>query len=266
MSTEIAPVEQSVALFDLTEAAISQLSEKYYDLTIDGIDDKEGFDLVHKGRMHIRDLRVQVKKTHKELKAPVLQHGRMIDAAMKKIMLLLLPVYQRLEETEMKITDEKERLKRIEAEKKAAELQRRIAAMKAVDWIATVDTIEPMTDEEFLAAWTIAKKSYDTRKAAEAQQAADMAAKEADLRRRERDLVEAEERLFPKKEEELPVEAAKNPESTDFRMTERLKLQAFITAFSALDIPEMKSTDVNVTIEEAVQEFLKRLRLISETL
>ena len=90
MSTEIAPVEQSVALFDLTEAAISQLSEKYYDLTIDGIDDKEGFDLVHKGRMHIRDLRVQVKKTHKELKAPVLQHGRLIDAAMKKIMLLLL--------------------------------------------------------------------------------------------------------------------------------------------------------------------------------
>ena len=158
MTTTLAEQDTQVALFDISEAAISELSEKYYDLKIAGIDDKLGFDAVHKARMHIKDLRTQVTKKHRQLKAPVLERGRAIDTEAKRIKLLLLPVYQRLESEEFAVIKEKERLALIAEEKKAAELKRRLAAMAAVEWMAPVNTIESMTDEEFVAAWRIAKK------------------------------------------------------------------------------------------------------------
>ena len=241
--TQVAVVDSSekaiAAFFDISEAAISELSEKYYDLKIAGIDDNEGFDAVHKARMHVKDLRTQVDKKHRELKAPVLERGRAIDAEKKRIKLLLLPVYQRLESTEMEIVNEKDRLKRVEAEKKAAELKRRIAAMQAVEWIAPVDVIEPMTDAEFLAAWTIAKKAYDTRKATESQQAAELAAKEADLQRRERELKEAEAKLFPNKET-----APESPEPCISKeLTDREKLEVYMDAIASIPQPQFVSAN-----------------------
>jgi hypothetical protein len=266
VTTALAEQDTQVANFDISEAAISELSEKYYDLSISGIDDKAGFDAVHKARMHIKDLRTQVTKKHRLLKAPVLERGRAIDAEAKRIKLLLLPVYQRLETEEFAVIKERERLAMIAAEKKAAELRRRFAAMHAVEWVAPVDTIEPMTDEEFLAAWTIAKKAYDTKKAAEAKQAADLAAKQADLDRRERELKDAEERLFPKTAASPPDQPAINASDPNAskqiepaKTTDREMVEAYAYAVSGIPLPGLSDASLDQRLFQITKTFIDSL-------
>lgn len=273
MTNTLAEQDNQVAIFDISEAAISELSEKYYDLTIAGIDDKAGFDAVHKARMHIKDLRTQVTKKHRLLKAPVLERGRAIDAEAKRIKLLLLPVYQRLETEEFAVIKERERLALIAAEKKAAELRRRFAAMQAVEWIAPVNTIEPMTDEEFLAAWTIAKKAYDTKKAAEAKQAADLAAKQAELDRRERELKEAEEQLFPKTAEASPSKAPVDssdpivPKQTEpAETTDGEKVRAYANVVSEIPLPGLSDRSLDQRLYQITKTLIDSLNQLSTEL
>ena len=110
--------------FNLAETTIATLGEKYLSLTIDGLDDIEGYAAVHRARMDIRDHRVAIEKTRKQLKADALEYGRQIDKEARRLTLLIEPIEAHLQREEWAINDEKKRIKeearqRLEAEAQA---------------------------------------------------------------------------------------------------------------------------------------------------
>jgi chemotaxis protein histidine kinase CheA len=107
---------------------IQCLESQYLQLTINGLDDKAGYDQVHKARMDMRDLRVKIEKKRKELKEDSLSYGRAIDAEAKRINAMIEPIETYLANQEQAIDTEKERIRRAKEEKRQAVLRAQIEA------------------------------------------------------------------------------------------------------------------------------------------
>lgn len=97
--------------FNVTDAVIAAMSQEYSNLTISGIEDKDGYKKVHDARMIVSRKRIDVEKKRKELKEESLKFGRAVDAEAKRITAMLKPIEEHLIEEEEKINAEKERIK-----------------------------------------------------------------------------------------------------------------------------------------------------------
>lgn len=156
-------------------AAVDQVIEKlkpYQELTIAGVEDKEGLKRVHAARIEVRDVRVNLEKSRKELKASALEFGRRVDAEAKRIRLMLEPIEQHLIDQEEAILSEKKRLYEIEQQKKLAKLNDRLDKLGSIGVMENPITIEAMSDEEFdtfLAGKTEEFEATQARIAAEAE-------------------------------------------------------------------------------------------------
>lgn len=105
----------------VTNEAIAELSKKYMVLKINGIEDKSGYETVHKARMDVKNRRVAVEHKRKELKEDALRFGKAVDAEANRIKALLEPIESHLEAEQTAIDQEK---KKIEAEKTRIEQER----------------------------------------------------------------------------------------------------------------------------------------------
>ena len=121
-----ATLGREIQKFNVTDAAIADLSTRYMVLKINGLDDKDGFAMVHKARMDVKERRIAVEKTRKELKEDALRYGQAIDKEAKRITALLEPIENHLAEEEGKIQAEKDRIKAEADAKEAARIQSRI--------------------------------------------------------------------------------------------------------------------------------------------
>lgn len=121
----------SIATFNMTDAKLSELRERYSELP--DIADKNGYEFVRKGIKTTRELRVVVESRRKELKAGALKYGRLVDSTAKQIMEKLYeietPMTTLKVEHDQKIEDEKEAKKRAEQERKD-KIIARIAAIR----------------------------------------------------------------------------------------------------------------------------------------
>lgn len=82
--------------FSVSDAAIAQLAAEYMPLKIIDINDAAGFKRVHDARMNVKEKRVLVEKTRKELKADALEFGRKVDGEAKRLTSLLEPIESHL--------------------------------------------------------------------------------------------------------------------------------------------------------------------------
>lgn len=109
--------EMAVVKFDITEAEISELRVKYMELTIKGMDDKLGFDAVHRARIDIKGRRVFVEKTGKAFREKAIKYQKDVITEEKRIIGLLAPIEDYLSDQENRVTEEVARIK-AEAEAK----------------------------------------------------------------------------------------------------------------------------------------------------
>jgi uncharacterized FlgJ-related protein len=112
---------QQLVKFNVTDAAIAQMAERYMKLTINGLEDTEGFKAVHVARMDVKGRRIEVEKTRKSLKEEALRFGKLVDGEAKRITALIAPIEEHLQSEEDKIQAEKDRIKAEEIEKAKAE-------------------------------------------------------------------------------------------------------------------------------------------------
>lgn len=116
-ATELFPVK-----FDVSTAVLSEI-QKYTALKIQSLDDREGYKAVHEARMTVKNLRVQIEKRRKELKADALEYGRRVDSEAKKYFDQIEPVESHLQAEEKRVDDEKERIRRAAEEAEKAKFQ-----------------------------------------------------------------------------------------------------------------------------------------------
>ena len=114
-------IEFEIQKFNVADATIAELKEKFKDLEISGIDDKKGMKAVNEAIGIVRTLRTGVEAKRKDLKNFYLATGKGIDAEAKRITELLVDVENPLKEKKQAIDDE---IKRIEEEKAELEQKR----------------------------------------------------------------------------------------------------------------------------------------------
>ena len=140
-------IENAVAKFNLTDATISELAEKYGNAVIEGLDDKDGYRFVKEGEASLRGYRVQVEKTRKGLKAEALTYGRVVDAEAKRITALLTPLEWELKRKRSEIDQAKLKAK-LEAERLAS-LPDRLADLGLLGVEMSDEAVLAMDDNVF---------------------------------------------------------------------------------------------------------------------
>lgn len=197
-----------LAAFRQQDVAIQALADKYLPLKINGLEDRDGFKLVHEARMIVKGKRVDVEKKRVELKADALAYGRAVDSEAKRLTELLEPIESHLEAEESAVTQERERIKREAEEKRQAITQDRVDRLAACGVVANVQQVAALTPEQFADALEDARKIKAERDAAaEAQRKAD--AESAEQRRQQEAALAAEREALAKIKREQDAEAAR---------------------------------------------------------
>jgi len=168
------------------------LKNQYCLLTIQGLADKEGYELVHKARMNVRDLRVKIEKKRKELKADSIAYGNAVDGEAKRINALIEPIDTYLADQEQAIDAEKERIRKAKEEERMAEIRAQIAAEETKKLEAETARLEEARKAQEEAQRLMAEK--------QAEFQAMVKAKEEELRQKEIK-IEAEKIASQKMEE-----------------------------------------------------------------
>jgi colicin import membrane protein len=156
--------------FEVTDAAIAAMSKEFMALTIQGLDDREGYKRVKESRIFVKSKRVAVEKTRKELKEESLNFGRMVDAEAKRIFALLEPIESHLEAQETAIDKEKERIKAEEEAKAQAAINARVAILAGYGRQGDLMTVAMMPPDQFEAEVVKAKVEFEAEQARKAEE------------------------------------------------------------------------------------------------
>jgi len=148
--------------FSVTDAAIAEMKNSYMGLTVAGLDDKEGFDAVHEGRMVVKNHRVAVIKHAKELNTDALAYQRKVNGEKNRIIGLLEPIEAHLQAEEDKVTKEKERIRAEEEAKERERIQGRVDALGKYGCILPFFDVAGMSNGQFDSRLIIAKHDYET--------------------------------------------------------------------------------------------------------
>lgn len=165
MSTELVK-------FNVTDAALAELGEKYKGVRFD-VQTKDGMKAAIAGRAELRTIRVDIEKTRVELKAPLLETGRLIDAEAKRITVQLSaledPIDKQIKAEEKRFEEEKRAAERAEAERIAREERELMEAEKkrVADERAELDRQRAALEEQQRAA---AERDRKAREALETQE------------------------------------------------------------------------------------------------
>jgi hypothetical protein len=209
--------------FSVADNQIAIASERYMALTINGVDDKEGYKLVHAAHMEVKGMRTDVEKTRKELKADALAWGKKVDGEAKRLKAGLEPIETHLKAEKDAVEAEKARILQ-------EKVDGRIAKFSAVGAMSPpANIIGDWSDEDFESALAVATEHYELKKAEEARrlQAEADAKAEAERVRLEEEERQAEQRIQMAKERaELDAMREEQKEQNRVHQAEMTKLQA----------------------------------------
>ncbi len=119
-------IETQLKKFNMTDSVINELKQKYTILTINGIDDTDGYKTVHESRMIVKNYRIDIEKRRKELTEDALKYQRAINSEAKRITSLLTEIECYLENEQKTIYHEKLRIKNEKEQKELMKIQIRI--------------------------------------------------------------------------------------------------------------------------------------------
>lgn len=118
-------INSQLKKYNVTDAAIADIKQRYGELAVHGPDDKAGYDAVKAAIADVRSIRTGIEKKRKELKDLALRYGRAVDDEAKRLTSEVSQIEERLK-IEKERTD-----KEIEDKKNAAMLLRTQALIDA---------------------------------------------------------------------------------------------------------------------------------------
>jgi hypothetical protein len=276
-TAELTPQTQAALVrseFRKQDAVIAELREKCTGMTVA----KDGFKTVKAARIEVKNLRCSVENLRKDLKADVLERGKIIDEEAKRLTSLLKPIEDALSKEEEAEEARKAAEARAKVEAEERRLQIRIDALTAINVTPDVKALKTMDEDEYFAFRDEKLADYFQRKAAEETakaeaariaaeaEAARLAQIEADRIERERlaalhaeEMARQSEELRIREaelaEERKQIEAQRAVEEAERRERERIE-QERIAAERA--ILEAERAELARQQEEARKEAVRR--------
>lgn len=125
-------IKTEIARFNVADAAIDEMKNRFMSLTINGVDDREGYKAVRESRLLVKGKRIEVERIRKSIKEDSLKFGRAVDGEAKRITALLEPIEDHLEKQEKAIDEEKEHIKAEQERLEHEKVQGRMAILMSL--------------------------------------------------------------------------------------------------------------------------------------
>lgn len=150
MTTELLTPEATAASlirfqFRKQDEVIADIKERCTGMTVA----KDGFKTVKAARIEVKNLRCSVENLRKELKADVIERGKIIDEEATRLKALLIPIEADLEKEELAEEARKAAAARAKVEAEEKKLQDRIDQIAALGTMPDLKTVKAMDDEFF---------------------------------------------------------------------------------------------------------------------
>ena len=149
-TAELTPQTQAAMVrseFRKQDAVIAELKEKCTGMTVA----KDGYKTVKAARIEVKNLRCSVENLRKDLKADVIERGKIIDEEATRLKNLLTPIEKALEAEEEAEEARKAAEARAKVEAEERRLQARIDNMIQIGVTPDIVRLKAMSGDEFLA-------------------------------------------------------------------------------------------------------------------
>ena len=198
----------NIEQFNPKKADIIALTEKFKDLEIQGIDDKQGYQAVHQARIELKNSRVAISKQGKNLRDGAIKFQREVIKVEKELVALIEPTETSLANKQKLIDEEKEQQKRIQLIPERREKLKEIDYKIDDTFLITMDNIQ---FQEFFN-----------------QQKEDYLFKQAEKIRIEQEKIDAEQLKIKQQQqnEKIRVQAQKEAQKQAIKDIEIAKLKA----------------------------------------
>jgi hypothetical protein len=258
LQTKDSPFAISPIEFEATKDELRALVAGFAELTVAGVNDKEGIAAAREARIKLKNLRTSIEKRRKELKADSLEYGKRVDGVAKELTAIIEPEEKRLEHEESIVKREQERLAKLAEEQRRAKIQARLRDLQLCGKSYLESDIADLSDEDF--AELLKAEQADKQRRDEESAEAERKRKEAE----EANRLEREKLAKEKGELERKQAAA---EERLKRMQARMELLAqagFVHQYTGDQLADMLPTDWEEVLETARQQKAKRDRKAAE--
>jgi len=147
-------ITSQLTKFEFKKEELQVLAKEYSLLTIEGVDDKEGYSKVHEARMTLVRKRTSIGKVVKELKDVANTFKKSVDERGDEFVEIIQPTENLLWDRESAIDRQKEFIKAEKQRLEDEKIQERINQLAAVGQVADYVTIKGMTEDQFIEELT----------------------------------------------------------------------------------------------------------------
>lgn len=159
--------------FNPKKAELTTLADKYRNLTIKDISDKEGYNAVHEAQMQLRATRVDIEKRGKEMREDATAYQKAVIALERSLTDIISEVEDQLKAEKTRIDNLKLEIK-LKAEREAREItDKRIRELAQYNVNIPLFELEHMGEVEFIALVQTSRLAYEAQQAEMAQASID---------------------------------------------------------------------------------------------
>lgn len=165
--------------FNPMRAELESFANERKELKIKNFEDKEGYELVRKSRIELKNKRVEIEKERVRIVAQPNEFVSKINEEAKILKNIIETVEKDLQKQEKEYEDEKERIKREKEEAEQKKVQDRMNKLAEWDYRPDYIFVKMLEDDKFEEILGQAKAAYEQKKQQE-KEAAEKAEKEAE--------------------------------------------------------------------------------------
>lgn len=151
----------AVVKLNVTDSEIANMKADFMGLTINGIEDKEGFKKVYESRQIVKKTRVGLVKYADGLKEKALAWQRKVNAEKNRVVAELEAIESHLQSEEDKIAAEKEWIRQEEERKQQERMQKRIDILAQYGYAIDLSFLKIISDEDFEKVVVNAKEQHE---------------------------------------------------------------------------------------------------------
>lgn len=167
-------VIETAPVFSIQDSIIDELVHDGMLVAVDDPNDKKQVAIATEAWRNLRNARLLVEKSHKELKAEALAYSQACDAEKRRLIGKISPAEEHCAFQKDAPKREAERVAKEAQEKRAAKLTERMAQLAEIEFYAIPTEVEKLSDESFgdmLAQQRELKQERDDKAAADAEAA-----------------------------------------------------------------------------------------------
>lgn len=275
-NTDSTFITEELKKYNVQDAEIAKLSDKFLPLKINGLEDSDGYELVKASGIEMRTLRTTIEKKRVELKANALAYGKAVDSEARRIQELIAPIESHLVAERTGI-DEERAAKEL-AEKLKGLLPMRLEKLATIELVVPEEELNQMDEAKFFVFFNEEQAKYlakkeEERVAAAKQLETDRLALEEEKKELATEKERVEEIATVKEEtvvqtrkivEQEQKETTKAAEETAAAAPDIEKAEAFREQLNSLHWPVMESQTGTNIMAEVLTKITKTQQYITE--